>query len=97
MATQNVNIMLSSNPNESDRQLRVFPIKKQVLEMSTHSSIGTGTVTMPNVLWGNYCVVAHNSFVYTSFRSYSIIGGKPAKLIRTFTEGEINIILGEEE
>jgi acetyltransferase-like isoleucine patch superfamily enzyme len=43
---------------------------------------------MPNVAIGKYCVVAANSFVNQSFPDYSIIGGTPAKLIRTLTDSE---------
>jgi acetyltransferase-like isoleucine patch superfamily enzyme len=47
---------------------------------------------MPAVTLGKYCVVAANSFVNKSFPDYTIIGGTPAKLIRTLTPSEIETL-----
>lgn len=93
---QNVTIMSASGPNGSNRLLRVFPIKKGIIEVGAHSWIGTGTIIMPNVKLGDFCIVAANSFVNKSFPSYCIVGGNPAKLIRYFTQKEIDTVLIEE-
>jgi acetyltransferase-like isoleucine patch superfamily enzyme len=47
---------------------------------------------MPAVTLGKYCVVAAGSYVNKSFPDYSIVGGTPAKLIRTLTPSEIEIL-----
>lgn len=91
---QNVNIMVDSGPNASSRLQRVFPIKKEPVTIDDHVWIGTGSIIMPGVVLGAYCVVAANSYVNQSFTAFSIIGGNPAKIIRVFTDEEKRIILG---
>ncbi len=93
---QNVNIMSASGPNASERMQRIFPIDKGEIEIGEHSWIGAFAVIMPRVKLGKYCVVAANSYVTKSFPDYSIIGGTPAKLIRRFTDQEIETVLSEE-
>jgi acetyltransferase-like isoleucine patch superfamily enzyme len=90
---QNVNLMSGSGPNASERFQRIFPIVKGPVSIGDHSWIGASVIIMPNVVVGKFCIVAANSFVNSSFPDYSIIGGSPAKLIRTLTESEIEIIL----
>lgn len=85
---QNVNIMVDSGPNASPAMQKVFPIAKGPVNIGNHCWIGGNTIIMPNVDLGDFCVVAANSFVNKSFPAFSIIGGCPAQLIRTFTEME---------
>lgn len=86
---QNVNLMSGSGPNASEKMQNIFPILKGEVIIGDHSWIGASVIIMPNVSLGKYCVVAANSFVNGSFPDYSIIGGTPAKLIRTLTKAEI--------
>jgi acetyltransferase-like isoleucine patch superfamily enzyme len=86
---QNVYIMADSGPNASEKLQRVFPIEKGHIVIGDHSWIGNGTIIMPNVAVGKFCIIAANSFVKQSFPDFCIIGGNPAKLIRFFTEEEI--------
>lgn len=85
---QNVNLMSGSGPNASEVMQQIFPILKGEITIGDHSWIGASAIIMPNVKIGKYCVVAANSFVNQSFPDYAIIGGTPAKLIRTLTESE---------
>jgi acetyltransferase-like isoleucine patch superfamily enzyme len=85
---QNVNIMADSGPNASLRMQKLFPIEKGPVKIGNHCWIGASAIIMPNVTLGNYCIVAANSFVNTSHPAFSIIGGNPARLIRSFTEDE---------
>ena len=84
----NVYIMSGSGPNASESMQKVFPIIKAPVLIGDHTWIGAGSVIMPGVTLGTYCVVAVNSFVNKSFPDFSIIGGSPAKVIRTFTDEE---------
>jgi len=86
---QNVNIMADSGPNASEAMQRIFPIIKGEVKIGNHSWIGANSIIMPEVELGEYCIVAANSFVNKSFTAYSIIGGNPAKLIRTLTKEEM--------
>ena len=86
---QNVNVMVDSGPNASEKLQQVFPIVKAPVSIGDHSWIGASSVIMPGVTIGKYCVVAANSFVNASFPDYSIVGGTPAKLIRQLSESEI--------
>lgn len=79
---QNVNIMSDSGPNASEIMQKIFPIKKKEIIIGDDCWIGTGSIIMPGVKLGKMCVVAANSFVKDSFKSFSVIGGNPAKLIK---------------
>lgn len=92
---QNVNIMVDSGPNASPAMQRVFPIEKGPVTVGNDCWIGASAIIMPNVSLGEFCIVAANSYVNTSFPEFSIIGGTPARLIRTFTEEEKTILLGK--
>ena len=87
---QNVNIMADSGPNASPAMQQLFPIEKAAITVGNHCWIGAAAIIMPGVQLGEFCIVAANSYVNSSFPAYSVIGGSPAKLIRTFTENEIN-------
>lgn len=89
---QNVNLMSGSGPNASEIMQRIFPVLKGAVIIGEHTWLGANVVIMPNVTLGNYCVVAANSFVNKSFPDYSVIGGTPAKLIRTLTQEEIALL-----
>jgi len=92
---QNVNIMVDSGPNASPAMQQVFPLEKKPVTVGNHVWIGTGSVIMPGVTLGDYCVVAANSYVNRSFDPFTIVGGSPAKVLRTFTEDEKQKMLGE--
>jgi acetyltransferase-like isoleucine patch superfamily enzyme len=92
---QGVNIMVDSGPNASKAMQKLFPIEKGPVTISNHCWIGANAVIMPNLELGEYCIVAANSYVNQSFPSYSIIGGTPAKLIRTFSEEEKTKLLSK--
>lgn len=92
---QNVNIMVDSGPNASPAMQLVFPLEKKPVTVGNHVWIGTGSVIMPGVTLGDYCVVAANSYVNRSFDPFTIVGGSPAKVLRTFTEDEKQKMLGK--
>ncbi len=89
---QNVNIMSGSGPNASERMQRIFPIKTGEVNIGNHTWIGASAIILPGVTLGDFCFVHANSVVNTSFPDFSIIGGVPAKLIRTFTDLEKEIL-----
>lgn len=91
---QNVNIMVDSGPNASELLQKVFPIIKKPVMIGNHSWIGAGSIIMPGVSLGDFCIVAANSFVNESFGPFTIIGGNPAKIIRSFTGEEKKKIEG---
>ncbi|GAA6241622.1 hypothetical protein F030043B2_06640 [Bacteroides fragilis] len=86
---QNVNVMVDSGPNASPAMQKVYPLTKKEIVIGDHSWIGASSIIMPGVQLGKFCVVAANSFVTNSFPDYSVIGGTPAKLIKTFSDVEI--------
>lgn len=89
---QNVNLMADSGPNASNAMQRLYPLIKKEIVVGDNSWIGASAIIMPGVILGKFCVVAAGSFVNKSFPDYSIIGGVPAKLIRTFTNEEITTL-----
>jgi acetyltransferase-like isoleucine patch superfamily enzyme len=86
--SQNVNIMVDSGPNASPSMQKVFPLERSPIKIGNNCWIGANAIIMPNVTLGEFCIVAANSFVNKSFPAFSIIGGNPARLIRSFTEAE---------
>lgn len=95
--SQFVNIMVDSGPNASPGMLRLFPIIKGPISIGNDCWIGASSIIMPNVQLGEYCIVAANSFVNKSFPPYSIIGGSPARLIRSFSNTEKAILLNSSD
>ena len=85
---QNVNIMVDSGPNASPAMQKLFPIEQGPVTIGNNSWLGANVIIMPNVILGEFCIVAANSFVNKSFPAFSIIGGNPARLIRSLTEDE---------
>ena len=79
---QNVNIMTDSGPNASRKMQKYFQLINGPVKIGDHSWIGANSVIMPNVVLGEFCVVAANSLVSKSFPPYSVVGGNPAKLIK---------------
>lgn len=90
---QSVSIICDSGPNASPQLQRLFPIEKGPITIGNHCWIGAFSMIMPNVVLGDFCIVAANSFVKKSFPAYSIIGGTPATLIRKLTNDEIEKLL----
>lgn len=89
---QNVNIMTNSGPNASDKLQKLYPLIEGPVSIGDHCWIGAGAIIMPNVTLGDYCIIAAGAFVNSSFESYSIVGGVPAKEIRKFTASEIDVL-----
>jgi acetyltransferase-like isoleucine patch superfamily enzyme len=88
----NVNVISGSGPNASPAMQKVFGNARGPIAIGDHTWIGGNSTIMPGVTLGKYCVVAANSYVSKSFPDYSIVGGTPAKLIRTLTPSEIEIL-----
>jgi acetyltransferase-like isoleucine patch superfamily enzyme len=80
--------MVDSGPNASPAMQKIFPIQKGPIYIGSNCWIGASVIIMPNVTLGEFCIVAASSFVNKSFPAFSIIGGRPAKLIRSFTDTE---------
>lgn len=85
---QNVNMMVDSGPNASKMMQKVFPITTGEITIGDHTWIGASAIIMPGVCLGRFCVVGAGSYVKESFPDYSIIGGCPARLIRSMTDEE---------
>lgn len=86
---QRITLISGSAPNASYKLQRIFPLDTGPIKIGDHNWIGAHCVIMPNVTLGEFCIVAANSFVNQSFPAYSIIGGSPAKLIRSLSIEEI--------
>ena len=93
---QHVHIMTASGPTSSQKLQKIFPIVKGPVKIGNDCWIGADTIITPNVTLGSFCVVASNSFVNKSFGDFSLIGGTPARLIRSFTPEEIKKIMSND-
>ncbi len=76
-----------THPHDTDGHpnigYRVLDDDREV-SIGAGSFIGYGAVVLPGVHLGEGCVVAANSVVSTSFGPRSVIGGAPARLLRTY-------------
>ena len=82
--------MTNSGPNASEILQRIFPVIEGEVIIGDHTWIGASVIITPGVEIGDFCIIGANSFVTSSFPSYSIIGGTPAKLLRMLTKEEID-------
>lgn len=80
---QNVNMMTDSGPNASAEMQKFFPLLEDEITIGDHCWIGANAVILPGVNLGKFCVVAANTLVNKKFPDYSVIGGNPAKLLKT--------------
>lgn len=90
--SRHTHILTGSGP-WSKKMEKAFPVVRGPVKIGDDCWIGADSIIMPNVTLGEFCIVAGNSFVSKSFPAFSIIGGNPAKLIRTFTEEEKSKVL----
>jgi acetyltransferase-like isoleucine patch superfamily enzyme len=88
---QNVIMMCDSGPNASNLMQKAYPIKKGNISIGDHTWIGAGAIIEPDVSIGRFCIVGANCFVTNSFPDYSIIGGTPARLLKTVDPKSLDI------
>jgi acetyltransferase-like isoleucine patch superfamily enzyme len=93
--SRHVQILTGSGPS-SKKMGKAFPVLRGPVKIGNDCWIGASVIILPNVTLGEFCIVAGNSFVNKSFPAFSIIGGSPAKLIRTFTEEEKRKVQAED-
>jgi maltose O-acetyltransferase len=84
----NVNIhAISHDPDYSTGPENERPFVEESINIGDYTWIGSNTFILPGVKIGNNCVVGANAVVTKSFPDNSVIGGVPAKLIRTKKSG----------
>jgi acetyltransferase-like isoleucine patch superfamily enzyme len=59
------------------------PMKKGTVKIGNACWVGAKVVILKDVVLGDYCVVAAGAVVNRSFPAGSVIGGVPAKLLKT--------------
>jgi lipopolysaccharide O-acetyltransferase len=60
-------------------------ISKGPVTIGRRCFLGFRVAVMPGVTLGEHCVVGANSTVTRSFPAYSMIGGSPARLLKTYS------------
>lgn len=56
------------------------------VEIGNGCFLGFGSLVMPNVRIGKYCIVGAHSVVTKDVPDYSVIGGNPAKVLRRYDD-----------
>jgi acetyltransferase-like isoleucine patch superfamily enzyme len=81
-------IVDTTHPYEDVRDPR--PIGTRILDEDSYveigegSFLGFGSIVMPNIRIGKYCVVGANSCVTKDVPDYSVVAGNPAVVIRRY-------------
>jgi galactoside O-acetyltransferase len=79
-----VTFVLSSHPNDS--RIRPFaPVARAPIVVEADVWIGAGVVVLPGVTIGRGAVIGANSVVTKDVPPLTVVGGIPAKPIRTLT------------
>ncbi|MDM8519999.1 DapH/DapD/GlmU-related protein [Anaerolineales bacterium HSG6] len=85
---QRVTFILASSPNAS-RIGKIFPVQRGSIIINDDAWIGAGTIILPGITVGEGAVVAAGAVVSKDVPSYTVVGGVPAKPIKTFSLDEI--------
>lgn len=72
-----------TNPEETDSYADT-PLVASPVEIGKGCWIGENVIITPGVILGDRCIVAAGAVVTKSFPGYSMIGGVPARLIKTY-------------
>jgi lipopolysaccharide O-acetyltransferase len=70
--------------------LKLPLVSKGPIDIGEETWIGYRCIILSGVQLGRNCVVAAGSVVTKSFPEYSVIGGNPARLIKSMAPGEWN-------
>lgn len=77
-------VMFISHADAGDRPISAhYPRKKGGISVGAGSWIGVNVTILPGITIGNGCVIAAGSVVTKSFPDFSVIGGVPAKVLKT--------------
>ena len=79
----NVSIITSANPNAPYNDLcRIYPSITKPIVIGSNVWICAGSIILPGVSIGDYCVVAAGSVVTKDVPSHTLVAGCPAKIIK---------------
>lgn len=81
-----VTILLSSDANWSELNKRYPPIRGTV-SIKKDSWIGAGVIILPGVTIGEKSVIASGAVVTKNVPPCTVVGGVPAKIIKTIVYG----------
>ncbi len=70
---------------ESDELQNLYPRQQEKVIIGNGTWIGTNAIVLAGVELGKLCVVGAGAVVTESFPDYSVIGGVPARLIKTLS------------
>jgi acetyltransferase-like isoleucine patch superfamily enzyme len=64
------------------------PTNEGAVKIGSGSWLGANVVILPGTHLGRNCVVAAGAVVRGTFPDHTVVGGVPAKVLRTFEDGE---------
>lgn len=80
-----VTVVLSSHPNHSQLQGRIDE-RRGTVHIGEDAWIGAGAVILPGITVGDAAIVGAGAVVTKDVAPMTIVGGVPAKVIRTIAE-----------
>lgn len=79
----NASIITSANPNAPYNKLcQIYPSTAKPVTIGANVWICTGSIILPGVKIGDFCVVAAGSVVTKDVPSHTLVAGCPAKVIK---------------
>ena len=88
----NVTVVITSHPNNSKLMRITKFVKYGKVRIKHDSWIGANVVILPDVTIGEYSIVGAGSVVTKDIAPYSIAVGNPARVIRTLSCEEMEIL-----
>lgn len=80
------NVIVTSNHTMQNGSFRYGKSSVAPISIGKGSWVGANCTIVKGITIGNGCAVGANSLVNKDVQSYTLVGGNPAKLIRTFDE-----------
>src|SRR5690606_24110717 len=79
----NVTLLTSANPRGPlNKLIKLYPKIVAPINIGSNSWLGAGSIVLPGITIGDFCVIAAGSVVTKDVPDYTVVAGVPAKIIK---------------